>query len=81
MACHKRRYIAPSALSTKKSPAGEARSAFQTVAEFLDERQHMGVHDLFGGGDFLKPAAIGWPAHPLRLGDVVPATISAELLP
>jgi hypothetical protein len=39
----------------------------------------MAIHNLFGGGDFLKLTVIGWPAHPLRLGDVVSdSIISAE---
>lgn len=63
----------------------EASSVSQTAFEFLDERRRqMGVHDLFGGDDFLELAVEveGRPTHPLRLQNVIAdATISPELAP
>src|SRR5208337_2857090 len=62
--------------------SGRSIMPTQTAIEFPDERQQMSVYDLFGGGDFLELAFVGWPAHPLRLGDEVPdATIRPEFAP
>ena len=50
--------VSDSIRSTKSQIGVEASSASQTALEFLDERQHVGVHDLFGGGDLLEPAFV-----------------------
>src|SRR5271165_3092420 len=60
-------------------PVTRAGSSSQTL-ELLDEPQQMRVDDFLRGEDFLELPVVGWPAHPLRLGDIVAdAAVRPEL--
>ena len=58
------------------------RSSSRTALELLNEPQQMRVDDLLSGEDFRELPVVGWPAHPLRLGDVVAdAAVRPKLAP